>query len=231
MSRQRWLSSMNWRFAIGEVVLIVVGILIAMAAQDWYNRRTTRRAEVAALSDLRTALSGDLTVLDSVLVRHESAATEVEILLHYLRSGAPYADSLDAYFGAAYGFQAMDLNRAAYESLKSRGLDLVSDDGLRSQLAGVYERVYPRVQASAELEQEVILGVLRPYFLVHFRDLRFSSSATPLDYSTVRGDPVFLNLVDYRLQTLRQTYIPRVREATEAITMLVAAISAELGRP
>ena len=231
MSRERWRGSMNWRSAIGEVVLIVVGILIAMAAQDWQNRRSARRSEVTALMELRTALNGDAVTLDSILARHEVIAARVDSLLSLMRSGAPYATSLDTCFGAAYGFQTMDLNRAAYESLKSRGLDLVSDDGLRSQIAEVYERIYPRAEGSAELEEDVVLGLLRPYFLAHFRDLRFGISATPINFAALLGDGMFLNLLDYRLQTLRQNHIPRVRQATAAIRMLVDSISAELDRP
>lgn len=142
---------------------------------------------------------------------------------------SPYADSLDASFGAVYGFQTLELNRAAYESLKSRGLDLVSDDALRSRITDVYERVYPRAQAASRLERDVVLDTLRPYFLVHFRNPRFGTSATPLDYGRLVADALFLNLVDYRLQVMRQQHIPRTERGIEGVRALLDAIAAVLG--
>ena len=230
MSERRWGRTLNWRAAAGEVVLIVLGILIAMAASDWQNRRAARQTELAALRELHTALSEDLATLEAALSRYEDLDASVTSLLSHLRSGAPYSDSLDARFGSVYGFRSLDLNRAGYESLKSRGLDLISEDSLRSRIAGVYERAYPRVQGAAQLEEDVVLGLLRPYFLAHFTELRFGSSATPVDYRALVIDAAFLNLVDYRLQTIRQNHIPRIEHATTEIRALLASISAELER-
>ncbi len=48
------MTTVNWKYAIGEVVLIVVGILIALAAADWNDRRVLREEELALLEELRT---------------------------------------------------------------------------------------------------------------------------------------------------------------------------------
>ena len=46
------------------------------------------------------------------------------------------------YFGAMYGLRIAPVNRSPYESLKSRGLGLVSDPALRMRIAEVYDRQY-----------------------------------------------------------------------------------------
>ena len=74
------------------------------------------------------------------------------------------------------------------------------------------------------------MDLLRPYFLVHFRDLIFNENATPLDYDAVSADGEFLNLVDYRLQGVKQNHIPNLERATSEIGALIDSIEVELGR-
>jgi hypothetical protein len=74
----------------------------------------------------------------------------------------------------------------------------------------------------------LVLDLLRPYFLVNFRDLRFDASATPLDYDAISKSPEFINLVDYRLQLTRQNQIPVFERALGKIDSLIASIDTEL---
>ena len=118
----RLVGSGGWKYAVGEVLLIVMGILIAVAVSDWQNRRADRITELTILRSLNTGLSSDLESLESGLDRFRRISNRTELLLAYLRSGAAYADSLDTYFGTLYGFAGTQLNAAGYESLKSQGL-------------------------------------------------------------------------------------------------------------
>lgn len=222
-------SSGTLRRAVGEVTLIVVGVLIALAASDWQQRRVERETELDMLLELSTQLEADLLVLESFMTRYVNIEDRVGTLLTLLRSGAPYADSLDMYFGTLYGMDGRALNTSGYESLKSQGLGLIKDDALRSHIARVYEGSYDKARGARDAEASIVLGLLRPYFLGHFKDLRFNSSATPLDYEFISNDPEFLNLADYRLQNLAQNGIPLLREAIPEVRALKAAVDRELG--
>ena len=60
MRVSRLASAPNWRYAVGEVVLIVVGVSIALAATSRYEGRQERRDEILVLQQLRRTLSEDL---------------------------------------------------------------------------------------------------------------------------------------------------------------------------
>ena len=49
----------GWKYAAGEFLLIVAGVLVALAASDWQNRRADRQTELNILGELHTALSSD----------------------------------------------------------------------------------------------------------------------------------------------------------------------------
>lgn len=219
---------MNWKYALGEVFLVVVGILLALAASDWYEGRRDRVEELTVLRELRTALGEDRQNLAVALDSFRIAERRVSALQEHLTSGAAYADSLDRNFGAAYGLRIVSVNPASFESLKSRGLGLISNARLRAQIARLYDLTYAQLTENQVGQRSVILGALRPYFLTHFRNLEFNSSATPLDYSFIQRDVEFLNLLDYRLQVLRVADLPTHESAVTSIDALLAALAVEI---
>lgn len=216
------------RYALGEVFLIVVGILLALAASDWAEGRAERRAERQILGEIRAALVEDHSAVDSLAAQLRDARDRIVALQAHIGAGGGYADSLDAWFGAVYGARNFLPNRAAFESLKSQGLGLVSDPELRAAVARVYERVYQRLDVAVQAELNVVFVVLRPYFLTRFRDLRFTRSATPIDYESVVGDIEFLNLLDYRRQNLMQAVLPAFERASVEMRELIDAIDRDL---
>lgn len=220
--------AVNWRYALGEIALIVIGIVIGIQASDWWDRKAERRTETTYLAELRAELAIDREQISLGLDRYRKIESAVEELLVILSSDQTYSEDLDPYFGAVYGVNAFDLSAAAYESLKAHGLTLISNRALRSQIAQVYEETFPRTRRSIEYEENLVLDLLRPYFLINFRDLRFNVSATPLDYPTISKSTEFLNLVDYRLQLTRQNQIPTFERALSEVDALMAAIGTEL---
>ena len=228
MRGSKILNAINWRHAIGELLLIVVGILIALQASDWQNRRVDRQTEIAYLEEIRTSLSTDIDAVTAGIDRYRQIEMRIMELLSRLDSELPYEDSVDTYFGAVYGANAFSLNAAAYESLKSHGLTLISDRTLRSEIAMMYELTYPDTQRAIRYEESTVLDILRPYFLLHFRDLTFDKSATPIDYDFVANDTKFLNLANYRLQLVRQNRIPTFERAAAEMEKLIQALELEL---
>lgn len=226
--RRRLLGTINWRYAVGEVALIVIGILIALGASEWQAGRAERRTELALLADLRTGLAADQTAARAVLDTYRDIAERLQALLAHLDGGGAETEDLPGLYGAAYGFQRLSVNRAAYESIKSQGLDLVSDPALRSALARLYEQSLPLAEQSLGVDRNVALELLRPYYLRHFRDLRFNVSAEPLDDAALREDTYFRNLLDYRLQVLLQNHINTFEGLVPEIEGVLTLLDAEL---
>ena len=57
------LRSIRWKHALAEVFLIVVGVLTALAVNNWNDERRQHRVELAMLGQLRAELARDLVVL------------------------------------------------------------------------------------------------------------------------------------------------------------------------
>ena len=151
----RIMTTVNWKYAIGEVVLIVVGILIALAAADWNDRRVLREEELALLEELRTGLLQDLVAVESALEQVLGAERQLMSLQELLANPRPYDSSMDALFGAVYGNRIIFLNTATYETLKSVGLQTVTNDNLRLRIAKLFNHSYTVMQMNNEIDMEI----------------------------------------------------------------------------
>jgi hypothetical protein len=224
------LRSIRWKHAFAEVFLIVVGVLTALAVNNWNDERRQRRVEVAMLGQLRAELARDLVVLRAMDDEIRERESRMVALLGDLERGSLPGDASDARFGAVLRIWEPPLSRSVYETLKVRGLDLVANDGLRLRVVKLYEDIYVNLDGGQADDRTVVFDLVRPYYLTHFRGIRFGDSATPLSHSAVIHDPYFRNLVEYRLTSLRVNPIANLQAALTEITELVAALDATIGR-
>lgn len=222
------LPKINWRYAFGELTIVVVGILIAVALNAWWQGRQIAIEEEVVLREIHDALQQDLGILTTQLSTFHEKARRIELLSDHLARGGPYDDTLDVYFGAVYGLDIITVNTSPYESLKSRGTGLISDASLRSEVTSLYDLGYDNLDELHQTQRSAVLDLMRPYFLSHFEKLDFGKSATPVSYDYVRNDPYFRNLMAYRRQIIVGAEIPFYEQTIEAVRDLSAAIEAEL---
>ena len=88
-------------YAIGEIVLVVIGILIALQVNDWNEQRKLKSEETKLLKEMSSALKSDLQDIKSNIAEHASALRSCKLISKALADGLPYHDSLKFYFGDA----------------------------------------------------------------------------------------------------------------------------------
>ena len=167
--------------AARDLILIVLGVLLALGADSWREARQERVAELTLLRVMRAALAEERVGLEDAVAGFEQAEAANLFLQEHLARRRGYADSLDTYFGLVYATGGVPpLNVAPYEALKAQGLQIVEREPLRLQIIAVYENTYGILRRQNDFNVDVVFDVLRPYYLAHFRDLRFGVNATPL---------------------------------------------------
>ena len=85
-------------YAIGEIVLVVIGILIALSINNWNEGLKIKSQERDVLLQMKRNLEADIiqeTYPNTVL---ENAMNSTDIVLDYLEQRKPYTDSLDYNF-------------------------------------------------------------------------------------------------------------------------------------
>jgi sensor domain CHASE-containing protein len=63
-------------YAVGEIVLVVIGILIALSINTWNENRKLRQSEQDILNNLKTELITNKAKLDNVYQQHLTEASD-----------------------------------------------------------------------------------------------------------------------------------------------------------
>ncbi len=121
------------RYAIGEIVLVVIGILIALSINNWNEDRLEQRQEKALLNQLKTEFSMNLQLEDKIAVKEELIHSVLR-LFHYIDHPVfRNKDSIEYHIGRTFPFSTFD---PIVNDLASSGsLRLIRSDSLKLLLS------------------------------------------------------------------------------------------------
>ncbi len=86
------------KYAIGEIVLVVIGILIALQINNWNEERKERKQERKILNELLTSLEQNYNMMLSDSINRSKWNRSSEIVIHALEEGVPYSDTMNIHF-------------------------------------------------------------------------------------------------------------------------------------
>ena len=137
-------------YAIGEIALVVIGILIALQINNWNEAKQLSQKEIKTLHEFRDALVKDTLFLGRGVMTMESIDWGIQNILDYLGGTQSEIDSLGSSFGLSLYNQLFYPTMGPYESLKSYGFSLISNDTLRNEILDIYEQRLPGLQRENE---------------------------------------------------------------------------------
>lgn len=133
-----------FKYAIGEITLVVIGILIALQINNWNQQRKDRNYELTMLSQVQDQLKKDYTYCKSSLPYFKSAMHSVNEIAMIKNDFNYPSDSLQHHidaimnFGISYAF-----NTSAFDGIESGGLDKISNPEIRDLLSDLYGNTIP----------------------------------------------------------------------------------------
>lgn len=217
-----------WVYAMGEFLLVFLGILIALQVDNWNQRWQEKKLERIVLSEMLIDLKGDLEDINNNINRQNSYLEASQVVLEFLQSDLLWNDSLGVYFAQLFGGSLFDINTSAYESLKSIGIDLISNDRLRQKITMLYSTQYSHVKANQEILYTFLLDHLYPAIREHLRTVRMREMTVPVDLADLRLDHTFLeelHMANFNYRLSQNIY----RETLEKVEDLITEIEQELG--
>jgi len=141
----RWrFSKLDWPYAIGELVIVTVGVLIALAIDQWNSDRLERAEEIVLVDRFVADLRRDL---DGISLGPTFARTKIEALrqVYIAVSTDQQPSNVTAFLndvieGARYGWNQYRARRHTFDELLASGrLTLIRDAEIRSSIAKYYD--------------------------------------------------------------------------------------------
>ena len=150
--RQQLLSegkSVNYlKYAIGEIVLVVIGILIALQVNNWNENRKTQEKIKQFLVSLKSELRNDLNEINEVteaqVARSNSITQAIELSKNSNVKTIILTDSIK-YYDPGNNFTFFP-TVGSYNAANNAGLiDDINNAELKRSVLNLYEHLYPRV--------------------------------------------------------------------------------------
>jgi hypothetical protein len=181
-------------YAIGEIVLVVIGILIALSVNNWKEKKTLKKEEIKLLVGLDEALKidiKDLSVNDSITKKTLKSHV---IIKKQLTSNRPYHDSLAVHFGRCFDVTNFISNPS---NLKTSGIDKISNETLKSKILKYYDFDIPHLMNIEKegVNQHFNLRVV-PILMEKFNYSWLYNPASPKNYDELTNDSNFLTLLN-----------------------------------
>jgi len=129
-------------YAIGEIILVVIGILIALHINNWNEYQKERESEKIILKEIRDNLKFDLEDFESNIANLQNKAISSKSLLEILNNNSSYNDSIGYFFYYLKTYPHFSNKSNGYNLLQSKGLDIIQNDSIRKRITDLYEDRY-----------------------------------------------------------------------------------------
>ncbi|GAB2777332.1 DUF6090 family protein [Salinimicrobium soli] len=222
-------------YAAGEIVLVVIGILIALQINNWNERRKLQKTEVNSLMELKAALEISRDNLHHLLENNERWQTYNLRIKDYMENRKPYDTTLDVCFGTYYWTGKAQFTTAAYTKLKNNGLELISNKALRKDLVYVFEDYFGQVKNEHEQwDTDFLAYVIYPHHVQLFEKYyppnphpQYDEYAKPTDYEALLENEEFHNIIAENI-SLRRYSMTFKKELLNKIDSLSFRIDEEI---
>jgi hypothetical protein len=222
------------RYAIGEIALVVIGILIALQINNWNEDRKTRLIEIKTLNEIQVNLYLDLDEIKSDITIMDSVSNAGMAVIDYIIRNTEPSESFKYNVHVSRLNPHFDGNQSGYSLLISKGLDIISNDSLRGSISRLYELSYPYYSKYENERVSIIYDLLNPklshYFsFLHSEENFFNgtSEITQNNYSKLKKDASFINVLNLAISKNKQVQ-NRAQRIVGYIMGLIDQIEEEL---
>lgn len=225
----------NWKKYTLEFLSIFVAVISAFALNNWNDNRNDRKAENKILTEINNGLEKDIADIKLNESGHKTGVRAVRYFRNMI-AGKPVAkDSvMTHYLNLTRDFVSIQ-NVSGYETLKSRGLELIENDSLRTKIVLLYEYYYNVLRKLEEEYYELqfqenyfkeINSSIAPNFEFD-TGKRIAGIVTPLELEPDR-EKVLLSYL-WKIEKNRSFILQYYTEVQTKIEQLSVEIKIELG--
>src|SRR5690606_1996502 len=132
------------KYAIGEIILVVIGILIALSINNWNANRIERHKESVYLKNIKRDLIEHNKSIDDKLNTELDFSKTAKPILKYYKGHHKF--KVDSSFTSAIGSLTnrrtfVKINPTYTELLSSGNVDIISDNKFKGELINYYQEL------------------------------------------------------------------------------------------
>ena len=228
------IKNMNYKYFLTELVIVVVGILIALSLNSWREDNTNKSREQFYLKSLKTDFEHSLVSLNEIYNQNQDSYSAVKNVLEVIGSGGinlTYDSSKSLMSKNLFGFNRFVPVSGTYKEIISTGsLQILNNDELRIALSSWDDMILRNLQLEDVMFWQYHL-INIPYLNRHIARVDFAGKYNlsvqnrkdKTNYRTIFEDVEFENILLNRTGALIEAnnYINRMINQVEHIINLI----------
>jgi hypothetical protein len=156
------------KYAIGEIILVMIGILLALQVNNWNNERLEAKKEQLFLKNLQSDFKTNLTELNSVYQGTLEAYQASNDLLEAIKGDPPLIHSeINMLLGNIINkISSLDLISGSIDEITNTGsLNIIRDPELRKLISN-----WPYYEADTKDDIKIMVDNLMGFFIPSLSD-------------------------------------------------------------
>jgi hypothetical protein len=149
-------------YAIGEIILVVIGILIALSINNWNDIQKNNNQEILLLKSLKSEFKNNTILFDSIFKNHKTKEDYVLKLININKEPIPFT-LLDSILEIITYNYTTNLSSTIYKSSMNSGkIELIKNTELKNRIAS-FEDQYKDFQEEEVIAQELTNNQIIPF--------------------------------------------------------------------
>jgi hypothetical protein len=217
------------KYAIGEIALVVIGILIALQINTWNAEKLLVEKEKKHLSEIERDLLINIENFEKLKDFQFENMEMIDFLLNAIKEKRPYTLDFSTNLRSVKGIEEIEIITAGFSTASSFGLDNIRTDSLRSEIVLLFDHKYPNdkdlFQDLGRMHHE---SLVIPIMLKYFTNGQ-GSRPIPNNYQQLLESKEFVSMLGTR-RNLKLALTMRLEGLIKASNTLKEHIQQELAK-
>ncbi|MBO3698169.1 hypothetical protein [Roseivirga sp. E12] len=217
-------------YFILEIFSIFLGVTIAFLASHWNDVRKDRITEQKILAELKVELATDLSDVQNNINGHQMGLKAVNLFQRYCGGEQVSLDSLGFFYERLHRDYLSITNTTAYETLKSKGLEIITNEDLRNDIVRLYDFEYEILEKLEEQYRPAqfhqnYFSILNKHFKNH---MKVEASRIIFTKQYGQRPDTEIMMIFREIDSWRNFLIASYMQSKESIASLTEQINTEL---
>ena len=156
-------------YGIAEIIIVVIGILIAVSIDNWNESKKNRAQEIVILGNIKQDLISDTLDMAVAITLFDSVYKEENKLLEFLYTDDLVPKTPIHYNTALFSPTFFALHQSSFINLQNNDPMLLSNNAIRKKLSRFYDYFVQQVLIiENEMDEMDSYSLKLPYFLKYF---------------------------------------------------------------
>ena len=179
-------------YAIGEIILVVIGILIALQINNWNEKVKQNSSIKQAFTEVHNNLVKDSLQMTRILERMNSELNVQKQIIDAIDNGKTLDSSFNDNLGKCMTMNLIQVTQNGYKKLQALGLENIRSKNLENLLINYYEILNKDMEREVSDDNIDLMNVWLPYVRKNFKDFEYRRYAIPKSYEKLSSDSEFL---------------------------------------